>query len=97
VLYTDFESIIKPDHGCKPNPKESFITLNAKHISCGFCIHLKSAIAFIDSQLADLKLFVYRGLTGESTELVVETFLKMTRPNNIKPIIMTSEDNMHLF
>jgi len=29
VLYADFESIIKPIHGCKPNTDTSFTTLNA--------------------------------------------------------------------
>jgi len=42
VLYADFESIINPIHGCKPNSDNSFTTLNAKHIPCGFCIHMKT-------------------------------------------------------
>jgi len=74
VLYADFESIIKPIHGCKPNPEESFTTLNGKHIPPGFCIHLKSAITLADSQLSDVKPFVYRGTDG-SSKLVVETVL----------------------
>jgi len=97
VLYADFESIIKHSHGCKKNPEESFTTLNAKHIPSGFCIHLKSAITLVDSQLSDVKPFVYRG-TGGSSKLVVETFLNtlegyakmyydMTRPKTLSLLL----------
>jgi len=90
VIYAYFESVIKPIHGYKPNTDESYITLNAKHIPSGFCIHMKSGVPGLE-----FTPFISRGSDETS---VVKTFLERlemyakmyyttTRPRNIKPIL----------
>jgi len=98
VLYADFESVIKPIHGCKPNIDKSYTTLNTKHIPCGFCVHTKSEVPELESTP-----FIFRGSDGTS---VVKTFLErlemyakmyftITRPKNIRPIVMSKADRVH--
>jgi len=53
ALYADFESVIKPIHGCNPNTDKSYVTLNAKHIPCGFCIHMKFEVPELESTPSD--------------------------------------------
>jgi len=98
LLYADFESVIKPNHSCKPSSDNSYTTLNAKHIPCGFCIHMKSEVPELESTP-----FVFRG--SDETSVIktflerLETYAKMyyaiTRPKNIKPIVMTPGDRVH--
>jgi len=69
LLYADFESVIKPIYGCKPNTDKSYTTLNAKHIPCGFCIHMKFKVPELEST----QPFVFRDSDETS---VIKTFLE---------------------
>jgi len=102
-----FESIIKPIHGCKPSTDNSFTTRNAKHIPCGFCIHTKvagageeletDALTFSSRAMRASPPFVFRGEKVVKTflerlEMYAKIYYELTRPKNMKMLVMTTED-----
>jgi len=99
VLYADFESIIQPIKGCKPNPDNSFTTRNAKHIPCGFCIYAN----FEGKSVTEEEPFVFRGVDGPTTiktflerlEMYAKLYYELTRPKNAQTMLMTREDKRY--
>jgi hypothetical protein len=56
VIYSDFESILKPIHTCEPNPESSYTHKTQFHVPCGHGLYIKSAYNNIDNPLE-----IYRG------------------------------------
>jgi hypothetical protein len=85
VIYSDFESILKPIHTCKPNPESSYTHKTQFHIPCGYGLYVKSAYNNIDNPLE-----IYRGEESDKcfikriTEHARTIYYKLLKEN--KPI-----------
>ena len=56
TMYADFKAILRPVHGCDPDPNEPYTKKVNRHISSGFCIYSKFAYGEVSTPLK-----LYRG------------------------------------
>ena len=83
IVYTDFESYIKPLQSCEPNPEKSYTKQYQKHEPSSFCYYIKC----FDDEVYEPKLVSY---TGEDA---VQKFVEMLE-GDIREITSIPEKKM---
>ena len=92
VIFADFESLVEPISGCRPNPEKCFTNQFQKHKPCGFCYHIKCSF---DENLSRTVTYRMRNEYQDISQIFVEMIENdITRIQNIprKPLIMTQND-----
>ena len=56
IMYADFEAILEPIQGSRPNPEESYTTKINQHIPSGYCVYSKFSFGEVKDPLK-----LYRG------------------------------------
>ena len=97
IVYADFESFMPPILTCQPNPDKSYTKWYQKHISSGFCYHIKCFDDTLYSQ--EPVTFVKEHNDDDVAQIFIDTLEKNIKDiyrkcKFPKSVIMTMHDKM---